>query len=391
MMEKFFIDNYADHNASALLCKDVEAFLRERLTTDLYGNPNATHKVGSAIKRRMEAARLQCAESINAEKRNIIFNSGSSEGISHIFFSLLNDGPQNGRDLIIISTIEHSAIEASAKYYSERGFRLELAPVNNNGQLDISKFEEILNKNKDKLALVSIIAANNETGVIQPYQKIGELTHKNGGVFFSDTTQIIGKTFFDFKTSEMDFAVCSGHKIGAPTGIGYIVCQDRTQLSSFIFGGGQENGLRGGTQNYIGIECLGLASSLLKKKEGLFEQIAKSRDAFEARIQAKFPEIVVFGKDAPRAVNTSFLGHPTVLGSDLQYELEKQSIFVTTSSACSDKSAGSSRVLKAMQVPDNLGQGAVRISVGFCDYDKLYETIEQVFTESLMKLMKRAS
>ena len=210
-------------------------------------------------------------------------------------------------------------------------------------------------------------------------------------MFFSDTTQVIGKASFDFSTANMDFAVCSGHKIGAPTGVGFIACKDRSQLSSFIFGGGQEYGLRGGTQNYIGIECLGFAASLLQKKEELFSEIASLRDAFEQKITKKFPELVIFGKDAPRAVNTSFIGHPAVLGSDIQYELEKHDIFVTTSSACSDQSASSSKILKAMNVPDNLGQGAVRISVGFCDPAEVFKTIETALTEAIVKLTRKAS
>ena len=234
------------------------------------------------------------------------------------------------------------------------------------------------------------MAANNETGVIQPFQEIGRLAHEHGTLFFSDTTQIIGKDKFNFEESNMDFAVLSGHKIGALIGSGLILAKDKTMLSKdFIFGGGQEHGLRGGTQNYIGVETLAVAlDSFEKNMMSRVEELASIRQNFEKNIKAKYPQAVIVGADAPRLATTTLISLPGIHGQAVQIELESNDIFVTTSSACSDNEPETSKVLKSMNIDDQVGRGVVRISLCCGVGQEAYDKIEKSLLSAYEKLSK---
>ena len=187
------------------------------------------------------------------------------------------------------------------------------------------------------------MAANNENGIIQPYKEIGSIAKKSGVLYFSDTTQFIGKTEFNFSESNMDFAVLSSHKIGALIGSGLIMAKDETLLKSFIQGGGQEKGLRGGTQNYIGIETMAVAMEAFAKALPGLKEVQTLREKFESNIKSKFPEVVIIGEDSPRLATTTMIAFPGIHGQAVQIELESNDIFVTTSSACSDNKPETSR------------------------------------------------
>lgn len=383
---------YADFNASAPLCEDVRKHLLSRIKEGPFGNPNASHRLGVKISNGMEMSRSLIAEVLGAKSSQIIFNSGSSEGISQIFFSLLIDGPKKGRDLLITSQIEHSAILEACQYFAERGFRLEIIQPKQSGEIDLEAYNKIMEREGDKVALVSIMAANNETGVIQPYKEIGKKCQEKGALFFSDTTQFIGKTPFNFADSYMDFAVASGHKVGALTGVGCILAKDKSLIKPLIFGGGQEGGLRGGTQNYLGIESMAVAMESARRKAENLEIAGKQRELFESELLKLFPDLVIFGKDAPRLSTTSFLAHPKIPGAKLQMALEKEQVFITTSSACSDSKAAS-KVLKAMGYSDEVASGAARISLccgaaanhpePMGDYKKVFDILVSTFKNIL--------
>ena len=232
------------------------------------------------------------------------------------------------------------------------------------------------------------MAANNETGVVQPYQEIGKICQDNEVPFFSDTTQFIGKIDFNFAESNMDYAVMSSHKIGALIGSGCIIAKDPSTLSPFILGGGQEKGLRGGTQNYIGIETMAVAMTYFDEHKQELERVKNLREAFEARIKKNFPEVVIFGENAPRLASTTMISYPGIHGQAVQIELESEDIFVTTSSACSDNSPETSKVLKAMGTTDNIGRGVVRISLCLNSNEELYNKIESALTNAYNKLSK---
>jgi len=374
---------YADYNGSAPLCQDVRDYLIKRLTDGPYANPNAIHHLGSKVLMAMENSRSVCAKTLGADFKQVIFNSGATEGLSTAFHSIMTE---TSKKRIIISGIEHSATVNTAKYYQEsQGCEVVMVKTKPNGVIDIEDFESLLN---DDTAVVSIMAANNETGVIQPYLEISKLCNEKGIPFICDTTQFIGKTLFNFKMSGADYAVMSGHKIGAMTGTGILLAKNPETVKPIIIGGGQERGKRGGTQHYLGYETLAVALNYFEKHLDNIEILNNKRLDFEAKLKEKFSEIVIIGEDAPRLASTTYVAYPGIHGQAVQIELESKEIFVTTSSACSDNEPVTSKVLKAMGVSDDVGRGVVRISIGLCSDPSMYDTILEALTQTYEKLAK---
>ncbi len=376
---------YADFNGSALPHPEVVKHLQQRLSDGPFANPNAIHCIGQQINAAIEKCRRVCAKSLGADPEQIIFNSGASEGISAVFFSLLHCKNQT-KKTIIISQIEHSAVVNAAKFYEQQGYKLICIGVNTDGQVDLKEFNQAIKDNKNDIALVSIMAANNETGVIQPFEEISKICQKENIPYFSDTTQFIGKTEFNFKESGLDFAVLSGHKIGAIIGSGILLVKQPETLRAHIFGGGQEKGLRGGTQNYLGIETLAIALKEFTDNKDRLQWCKENREKFEAKLQKSFPQVVIVGANVPRLSSTTLVAYPGIHGQGVQIELESQDIFVTTSSACSDNEPTTSKVLKAMKVEDNIGRGVVRISLCLGQKETSYDTIFNALSSAYKKL-----
>jgi cysteine desulfurase len=377
---------YADYNGSAPLSQEVRDYLLKRFENGPFANPNAIHYLGTKTLMGMENARAVCAKVLGADFENIIFNSGATEGISTIFHSILSE--ETKKKIIIISGIEHSAIVNTAKYYETRGFEVKTLPVHLNGIIDLNVFESWIKDNAGNIALVSIMAANNETGVIQPYKEINSLCQKNAIPYLCDTTQFIGKTPFHFKESNIDYAVCSGHKLGAMTGTGILLAKNPESILPLIIGGGQEKGHRGGTQNYLGNETLAVALSTLEQSFTHITALSKKRVEFEQKIKATFPEVVIIGEDSPRLATTTYISYPGLHGQAVQIELESLDIFVTTSSACSDNMPVTSKVLKAMGIQDDVGRGVVRISLCLNSPLNYYDTLTDALIKAYAKLTK---
>ncbi len=375
---------YADFNGSAIPHEAVKAYLSTRFEKGYFANPNAIHGHGQKILAGMSKCRRTCAKVLGADTNQIIFNSGASEGISAVFASLLHDKNQK-RKTIVISSIEHSAVVNASKFYQSQDYEVIVIPVNSDGVVKISELEQVLKKKAQDIALVSIMAANNETGVIQPYQEISKLCQKYQVQYFSDTTQFIGKHDFNFQESGMDYAVLSGHKVGALIGSGILLVKNPEKLRPHIFGGGQENGCRGGTQNYIGIETLAIALDAFEKEKNKMGLCLERRLNFEKKLKEKFKNIVIIGEQAPRLASTTLVAYPGIHGQGVQIELESQDIFVTTSSACSDNEPTTSKVLKAMNVTDDIGRGVVRISLCLGQnpdaYDRIYSALENAYNK----------
>lgn len=355
---------YADYNATAPLCGPVCEFLKNKLNCNgPYANPNSVHVLGKKIQYQMESSRKKCADILGADPTQIFFTSGSSEGISQVFHSLLCK--KQNKNIIITSELEHAAVHNACLYYKEEGYEIIYIKTLPNGTIDIKDFEAILNKYKDNIAIVSIMAANNETGVLQPYEKIALLCKNYSIPYFSDTTQLIGKAPFHFKNSNLDFAVLSGHKIGALIGTGILMVRDPQILKPLIFGGGQERGSRGGTQNYLGNETLALALEYFDENKHNLNLVTKYRENFESKILEKFPKAIVIAQDGNRLASSTLIAYPPFLGHEVQQYLESREVYVTTASACSDKKKEISRTLKAMGINEEIGHSVVRISLSF--------------------------
>ena len=380
---------YADFNGSAPLSKPVREYLVKRIEEGPFANPNAIHKLGKKVHMGMENARLVCAKSLGAKYNQVIFNSGATEGINAIFHNCLSDAKERKKPIFIMSGIEHAAIPNTGKYYEKKGLTCKILPTLENGIVDIEILEEWLKEFGNEVSLLTIMAANNETGIIQPYNEISKLANEYNVPYFSDTTQFIGKHVFNFEESGMDFAVTSGHKIGALTGAGILLAKDPESFKPFIIGGGQEKGLRGGTQNYLGYESMAVAlDDFTKNQIPKLEEIRNKRDEFEEKIKNDFPKVVVVGKESPRLASTTYISYPGIHGQAVQIELESQNIFVTTSSACHDNSPVTSRPLKAMNIADEVGRGVVRISLSTCSPDDGYDLVYKALKKAYEKLTK---
>lgn len=379
---------YADYNGSSQPNPAVKEYLSTRFTEGPFANPNAIHSMGQKINLTIAKCRKLLSEILGCKSNQLIFNSGASEGISNVFFSALE---QTDKKTIIISSIEHSAVINAAKFYQNKGFKLEIAPVNQDGVLNLSELKNLLEKNKNDIALVSIMAANNETGVVQPFKEIGELVHQYDGLYFSDTTQYIGKTDFKFNESNIDFAVTSSHKVGGIIGSGAILIKEPTKFLPLIFGGGQESGLRGGTQNYLGIETMAVALNSFNENLHKLNECLERRLNFEKEIKEIYPNVVIVGDGAERLATTTLIAYPGIHGQAVQIELESQDIFVTTSSACSDNEPNTSKVLKAMGIEDNVGRSVVRISLCWGQKPDSYKKIVTALDNAYKKLSQLKS
>ena len=356
---------YADYNGSAPLLTSVREHLKKRLDSSLFGNPNALHTIGEKLNLGIEKCRTMIASDLGAHPDQIYFNSGASEGISHIIGSILLNAPRE-KKVVITSPIEHVVVPNTLKFYQDKfDFKIVNVKLTAQGVVDLDHLKSLLLQYQGQTALVAIMAANNETGVIQPYQQIAQLSHQHQVDYFCDTTQLIGKGDFHFEESGIDYGVCSGHKIGALTGSGFILVKDKTKLSPYVFGSTQEHGLRGGTQNYLGIETLAVAVRDFTLNKNQLSTLQAAREEFEARLQKEVPQVVILGLGAPRLAGTSLIGLPGLHGQAVLIELEAHDIFVTTSAACADNQPETSAVLKAMEVTDQIGRSVIRISLSY--------------------------
>jgi cysteine desulfurase len=377
---------YGDYNGSAPVCQAVIDYLKSRLDEGPYSNPNAAHAIALSTRGEMENARAKCAKHLGAKFNQIIFNSGSTEGISHIFYSLLAHANPKEKPYIITSSAEHAAVVKTSQFYESLGYKILYVPCTGNGVYDVTKIQEWIKKYPNQIAMISLMAANNETGIIQPFSVIAHFSKEAGIPFLCDTTQFIGKAPFNFEESGLDFAVMSGHKIGALPGTGLIIARNPSLLRPFIIGGGQEGDLRGGTQNYIGIETMGVALENFSKKQVLIDDLRRKRDEFEKDLKEKFPQLVIFGEGAPRLANTSFISIAGTQGKEVQRRLERQRICVSTSSACSDqKTVKTSRVLEELGACVQTATGAVRISIGINGpleyFDKINAALTKIYRD----------
>lgn len=380
---------YADFNGSCPLHPKVIEYLKDRIPNGPYANPNAIHSMGRKMRFGMEKCRTIIAKALGAQADQVSFNSGASEAISHIFHSVLSDR-KDGKNIVITSGLEHSCVLNACKYYEEnRGYTVFKVNSHRNGVIDLDHLKELFEQNKHKIALVSIMAANNETGVIQPFVEIAKLAKIYNTEFFSDTTQFIGKHDFSFADSGLDYAVLSGHKIGALIGSGVLLCKDKSKMKPLVFGGAiQEFGIRGGTQNYVGAETIAVALEAFLESKSELSRVNELRINFEKNLKNEFPDLYIVGEDAPRLATTVLLSNPGIHGQAVQIELESNDIFVTTSSACSDNEPATSKVLKSMGIDDRIGRGIIRISFCTNSTEATFNKIEEVLINAYKKLVK---
>ncbi|KPN91156.1 cysteine desulfurase family protein [Pseudomonas nunensis] len=374
---------YADVCGSAPVSKSVSDMLQMLFSTKQCANPNANHALGVHLLERVERARGTIASLLSVDADCLIFNSGSSEGCAQVFHDFF-ERYKHDQPLVLHSVIEHSCTLQNIKRYCLEGLQALEIGHHADGLLDTEQLKQLLETHEGRPILVCVMAVHNETGVIQPIEPIADLVKTYGGLFFSDMTQAIGKIAVDLHASGVDFAVASGHKFGALPGVGFLYARNRYGLSPLIAGGGQEGGLRGGTQNYPGI--LSIETALLEKqtKFSFGNALAQqARAAFECRLQALLGDVVVIGQHASRIPCVSFVALPGVNTKKLQWALNNRGIYITTGSACSDKKNSVSHTVTQLGYPERMASSTLRISIDEEHCQFAYERIIEGFAQAL--------
>ena len=368
-MIKANTSTYLDYNATVPTLDKVKKSIISFMDLGPV-NASSVHFFGRKGKNVIEIAKVNIAELINTKSENIIFTSSATESINLLFSNFNN---------IIVSSIEHLAVLSASK--SD-----QIIPVNKNGVIDIDYLEVLLKKNSKnkKNTLISVMWVNNETGVIQPIEDVVKLAKKYGCLVHCDAAQALGKIKIDLKKVDLDFLTLSGHKIGAPAGIGALVNNKSFNLNPQILGGGQEKGMRAGTENIIGILGFGEAAFILKKMpEYSYEKVKFLRDYLSDKIRSVSPETVFFGNDVERVDNTLLIGSPNIPGDLALMKLDIDAFSVSSGSACSSGKISQSHVLKAMGY-ENLASNSIRLS--FPPNDTILASDNLITTEELDRL-----
>ncbi|MBO1020685.1 cysteine desulfurase [Methylobacterium sp. SD274] len=351
---------YLDHNATSPVRPEVAVAVARAL--ELPGNPSSIHHEGRAAKAALEAARDQVAALIGAGQGRVIFTSGGTEAANAVLSGALIGTGAAAPTRLLMSAIEHACVGAGHRFAPGS---VEIVPVHPSGLIDLAALKQALERARDESVLVSVHAANNETGVVQPLAEIVALAKAHGrALVHSDAVQAVGKIPLDFAGLGLDALTLSGHKFAAPKGTGAIVLAEGVALDrAFIRGGGQESRQRCGTENLPGLVGLGEAARIARVRLAGID--ADLRDGTEAALRRIAPDAVVFGSGAPRLSNTLCFAVPGLDAATALMALDLAGIALSSGSACSSGKVGRSTVLAAMGVSPALAAGALRVSFGW--------------------------
>ncbi len=350
---------YFDNNATTALDPAVVDAMLPYLT-EWYGNPSSAYSFGSRVGKAIETAREQVAALVGCEAREILFTSCGSEGNNAAIQSaLLAD---RDRRHIVTSVVEHSATKKLCETLARRGYEITWLPVDPDGQLDAAEAAAAI---RDDTAVVSLMWANNETGVIFPVEPIARAARDQGAYFHTDAVQAVGKIPIRLESSAIHFLSLAGHKLHAPKGIGALYIDRRSRFTPYLVGGGQEGGRRGGTENVAGIIALGKAAELAgTHMEAEHTTVRELRDDFEAGILARVAGTEVNGGNAERLHNTTSLFFPGVESEAMLVLLDKAGLCASAGSACTSGSLQPSHVLTAMGFTTERARCSLRFSFG---------------------------
>lgn len=351
-----FAPVYLDHNATTPLDQGVREAMLPWLG-DRFGNASSRHEYGRAARKAVDEARAQVAAAVNAHPTEVIFTGGGSEA-NNLFIkgaaALMKPG------LVAVSAIEHPCVREPARQLIRSGWRCVEIPVDGVGRVDPVAFDRVL---AEKPRLVSVMLANNETGVIQDVAVMAKAVKSAGGWMHCDAVQALGKIDVDFRTLGVHGLTLSGHKIRGPVGVGALIVDKRVELAPLVAGGGQERNLRSGTENVMAIVGFGAACErIVSHREEQSRQLSALQAVLEAGLVGLGAHI--FSAGAPRLTNTSFFAIPGVDGETLVGRLDRAGFAVASGSACSSAHPEPSHTLLAMGVDAALARAAVRVSLG---------------------------
>jgi len=375
---------YLDNNATTRVAPEVLDAMRPYLG-EVFGNPSSAHTLGREMKRAVDHSREQVASLIGAaEIDEIVFTSCGSESDNWAIRGVLASHPSKKH--IVTTQVEHEAVRNTCAVLELEGYEVTSLGVDHNGALDLDGLRAAL---RPDTALVSIMLANNETGVLFPMEQIGQIVRERSeAVFHVDGVQAVGKIPIDLKNTSVDLFALSGHKFHAPQGIGALYIRKGTSLPSLIIGGGQEQGRRAGTSAVPNIVALG-AACRLALEDNSHELIEKLRNRLEDEILKNIPNARLNGPAdrSQRLPNTSNISFEYVDGQSILTHLDHAGICVSTGSACHSSTHESSPTLRAMNVPYTVAQGSIRFSLGRYNTEADIDTTLRVLPEIIAKLV----
>ncbi|MDR2018307.1 MAG: cysteine desulfurase NifS [Syntrophobacterales bacterium] len=371
---------YLDNNATTMVAPEV---LDEMMPyfSKIYGNPSSMHSFGGQAARKLSEARMKVAALIGAEIDEIVFTSCGTESDNTAILSALAVNPEKRH--VVTSRVEHPAVKVLCEHLRDKGYRVTELAVDTEGNLDMDEYEKSLTPDT---AAVSLMWANNETGVIFPLELAARLAREKGIVFHTDAVQAVGKIPINMKENAISMLSFSGHKLHAPKGIGVLYVRRGTRYSPFMIGGHQEKGRRGGTENTPNIIGLGKACELAALKiEEESTRVRQLRDKLESKLITSIPNVKVNGGKAERLPNTTNISFEFVEGESILLLMDQFGICASSGSACTSGSLQPSHVLRAMGVPYTMAHGSVRFSLSSYNTD---EDIDLVI-EKLPSIIER--
>jgi cysteine desulfurase len=358
---------YVDNNATTKVAPEV---LEEMIPyfSELYGNPSSMHFFGGQVQKKVNEAREKVADLLEADPAEIVFTSCGTESDNAAILGTLDSYPEKRH--VITTRVEHPAVGNVSTYLGRKGYRVTELSVDREGRFDLDELRESITEGT---ALVSIMYANNETGVVFPIEESGEIVKARGIPFHTDAVQAVGKIPINLKKSTIDMLSISGHKLHSPKGIGVLYIRKGTKFSPFMIGGHQERGRRGGTENVPYIIGLGKACELAKKHlEDENTKVKTLRDYLESKILERIPNTLVNGDRKNRLPNTVSVSFEFVEGESILLLLSDLGICASSGSACTSGSLEPSHVLRAMGVPFTAAHGSIRFSLS------IYNTKEEM-------------
>ncbi len=375
-----YLDNAASTPVNEEVLQEMIPFFSEK-----YGNPSSLHKSGRMAFSAVQKARKQIANLINANPEEILITSGGTESNNTALYGISNVRKGNH---IITSSIEHEAILQPCKKLEKHGFQITYLPVSEDGLVNPSDIKNSISKDT---CLVSIMFANNEVGTIQPIKEIAEICKKNNVAFHSDAVQAVGKIPINVKELEVDALSFSSHKIYGPKGVGALYIKNGITIDPILLGGGQESGLRSGTENVASIVGFGKACELsLKNFEQNSSHVKKLRDLLVSKIIKEISFVKFNGNNEKRIPNNAHFTFLGVNGEDLIIKLDENGIAASTGSACSVKTQKASHVLQAMGFSHEEITGSLRLTIGiFNTTDEIYAVIDVL--KKIVKALRSVS
>jgi cysteine desulfurase len=349
---------YLDHNATTPIDPQVAQAMERYIHKD-FGNPSSSYALGKKSREAVEEAREKVAKLLCCNPHEIVFTSGGTESNNTVIKGVVNNLKARGNH-IITTSIEHPSIINPCLFLMNQGYDITFVPVDKYGVVDPDNIKKAINK---KTILISVMHANNETGTIQPIDDIAHITREAGVYFHTDAAQSVGKMTCDVGALGVDFLSVAGHKCYAPKGVGALYIRDGATLEALLHGGGQEKGLRAGTENVIMIVGLGVACDLARNlMEKDADRIRYLRDKLYELLNKGLVQVILNGHPLERLPNTLNVSFPDVIGSAILEGLPE--ICASTGAACHDRQATISHVLSAMGVPPHVATGAIRLTLG---------------------------